>query len=446
MRKSRGVFRPNPVEPETSGASVASIVIEHAGPPPPSLVGVVDMSSIGRRSLLSLPLLILGTSQMTTLTAQAATIGVSGSWTPKFEGVVRAFETNLRDHGEVGAAFSLVVGGETVVDIWGGWRDGARTQRWDRDTIVNVWSSTKGLNATCFAMLVDRGLIAYSDPVSRYWPEFAAAGKAEITIGMLLSHQAGLCGFTTPARVEDLYGGEVAAARLVAQAPLWPPGTASGYHAISMGVLSPALFRRIEGRSITEFVAQEIAGPFKLDIAIGLPASDVSRAAEMLAPASMSTANVGAGTPAQFAAMRNPPLSPLLPNSTGWRAAELPSANGFSNARALAGLYGNLLPSRSGARRLISPETLAKATAPQIEGIDLVLGGPSRWAAGFLLNAHGVYGPNPNAFGHSGWGGSFGFADPKAGLAAGYSMNQMGEQLQGDPRAMSLIEAVYAAL
>jgi CubicO group peptidase (beta-lactamase class C family) len=371
---------------------------------------------------------------------------VQGRWASRFGGVAEAFAANLRDRGEVGAAFALVLGGETVVDIWGGWQDGARSRPWRRDTLVNVWSSTKGLNATCFAMLVDRGLIAYADPVARYWPEFAAAGKGDVTIAMLLSHQAGLSGFDTPAEMEDLYGGEAAAARLAAQAPLWPPGSGSGYHAITIGILSAALFRRITGRSLRNFIAEEIADRHGLDMAVGLPAKDADRAAEMLAPLTMGSAGIGALTPPQIAALANPSLDPRLPNTAAWRAAELPSANGFTNAAALAGLYARLLPSWPDAGRLASTGTIAQATRWRIEGVDLVLGLHARWAAGFLLNSDALYGPNPDAFGHSGWGGSFAFADPAADVAMAYTMNQMSEGLRGDPRAMALIEAVYASL
>lgn len=369
---------------------------------------------------------------------------VQGHTDPRFSAVADAFAANFAERGEAGAAFTLIVGGETVADLWGGHADAARTRPWEAGTVVNVWSSTKGVQATAFAMLVDRGLADYAAPVARWWPEFAAAGKGAITLGQLLSHQAGLSGFTSPATVEDLLAGEPAAERLAAQAPIWEPGTASGYHAISIGILGPALFRRIEGRTIRRFIAEEIAGPHGLDIQLGIGPGNTHRAAEMIAPETMGSANLGALTPAQIAALANPSLDPRLPNTPEWRAAELPSANGFSNARALAGLYARLLPGAE--NPLVSPGAMAKATALQCEGADLVLGLHARWAAGYLLNSDQLYGPNPQAFGHSGWGGSFAFADPKAGLAMSYTMNQMTEVLRGDPRAMALIEAVYGAL
>lgn len=363
---------------------------------------------------------------------------------PRFSAVQEAFERNFSQRGEVGAAFCLWVDGRPVVDLWRGTQDAAGQRPWTRDTVSNVWSTTKGVTAACFAMLVDRGRLTYEDRVADHWPSFAQAGKNDVTIGMLLSHQAGLSGFSAPAMVEDLYGGDASAERLAAQAPLWPPGSASGYHAISFGILATALFERVEGRSLKQFVAEELAGGLGLDIAIGLEPSRADVAAEMLAPPGMGSGDIGSFNPAQVAALTNPGLDPRLPNTEAWRAADLPSANGFSNARALAALYAGLLPNAP--RPLVSSSTVAEATRVRIEGVDLVLDLFARWGAGFLVNSDRLYGPNPEAFGHSGWGGSFAFADPRTGIAMAYTMNQMSPLLRGDPRGDALIKAVYGAL
>jgi len=375
-----------------------------------------------------------------TQTLQAA----QGVCAPRFSAVRSAFERNFSERGEVGAAFCLWVDGQPIVDLWAGARDATGALPWTRDTVANVWSTTKGVTAACFAMLVDRGQISYEDKVADHWPSFAAEGKGEITIGMLLSHQAGLSGFTSPAVVEDLYARRLAAERLAAQAPIWPPGSACGYHAISVGLLAAELFERVEGRSLKEFVADELASARGLDIAIGLEPSRNDQAAEMLAPAGMGSGDIGSFNPAQVAALTNPGLDPRLPNTLAWRAAEIPSANGFSNARALAGLYASLLPGATAP--LASPAVIAQATEVRIEGRDLVLDLFARWGAGFLVNSEQLYGPNPEAFGHSGWGGSFAFADPKADVAMAYTMNQMSQLLRGDPRGVALIDAVYGAL
>ena len=366
---------------------------------------------------------------------------VAGHCDPRFAAVRAAFAANFAERGDVGAAVTVILDGDVVVDLTGGWRDAARTEPWQADTLVNVWSSTKGVAATCFAMLVDAGRISYGDRVARWWPDFAAAGKETVTIGQLLSHQAGLCGFATPADVADLLAGSSAAARLAAQAPLWVPGTASGYHAITIGILATELFERIEGRSLRRFVAEEINGRRGFDISIGLDAGEEERRAELIAPPDMNSAQVGSFTPVQIAALANPALDPMLPNDPAWRAADLPSANGHANARSLASLYSALIRGE-----LTGSGALAEATAPRIENVDLVLGLPVRWGAGFLLNSEGVYGPGATTFGHSGWGGSFAMADPAAGLAMSYTMNRMGTLLRDDPRAVALIAAVYDEL
>lgn len=371
-------------------------------------------------------------------------VSISGSIAPGFERVGEAFAANFAERGDIGAAFAVVIDGELVIDLYGGTADPASGQAWERDTLANVWSTTKGVTAACFAMLASRGGIDYSAPVARYWPEFAAAGKQDVTVAMLLSHQAGLCGFRDPARMEDFYDAEAAAARLAAAEPFWEPGTQSGYHAITIGFLATALFRRAEGRSIRDFVRDELG---HLDIHVGLPHGRASAAATMIAPPELSSSNLaGEFTPAQVAALANPLIDPLAPNDAAWRAAEIPSANGFATARGLARLYGALAKGgQLDGTQLVSPEILTAATEEQIRGVDAVLGVEASWGCGFLRNGNGVYGPNDSAYGHSGWGGSFAFADPSAGIGMAYTMNRMGTDLMGDPRNMALIEAVYAA-
>lgn len=367
--------------------------------------------------------------------------GISGTTAPQFTGVADAFADNFAVNDELGAAFCATLNGEVVVDLHGGWADQARTRPWNSDTLVNVWSTTKGVQAACYAMAADRGLFAYDQPVADFWPEFTANGKAAVTVAQLLSHQAGLCGFTSPAGEPDLVA-EGAAARLAAQAPMWTPGSASGYHALSIGILGTELFRRIEGRSVKQFVSEEIAGPHGLDFTVGLPTGHEQRCAELVPPAA-SPVDPATFTPAQIAALGNPPLRAGFAMTPEWRAADLPSAGGHGNARAIASIYAKLIAAQGG---LVSPAALAKATARQIRNVDLVLGIECDWAAGFLLNSSGVFGPNEAAFGHSGWGGSFAFADPDTGLTLAYTMNRMDANLRDDARAKSLIGAVYAAL
>lgn len=380
---------------------------------------------------------------MTSHSMPSPRLQIDGHCDERFASVRQAFARNFEQEGEVGAAVCVYHKHQKVVDLSGGWRDAQRTQPWTPDTVLNVWSCTKGVAAACFAMLVDRGQAQYERPVADWWPEFGAAGKGQITLAMLLSHQAGLCGFTSPATIDDLLAGEAAAVRLAAQEPLWTLGSASGYHAISGGILATALFQRIEGRSLRQFVADELAGQRGFDISIGLPATEVQRVATMIAPSGMRSSQIASLTRPQTAALVNPPLTPLLPNSQRWRDADLPSANGHSNARGLAALYASMLDTT---QPLLGADALAQATQLRVDNVDLVLGVPSRWAAGFLLSTEGCFGPNPEAFGHSGWGGSLAFADPRSGLSFAYVMNRMGTTLRGDPRNTALIEAAYASV
>jgi CubicO group peptidase (beta-lactamase class C family) len=372
---------------------------------------------------------------------------INGRVVPGFERVRDSFAKTFADGSEVGASLAVVRNGELLVDLWGGWRDAAKTMPWQRDTVANVWSTTKGIVALCFGMLVDRGLISYADQVSKYWPEFAANGKGDITVEMMLSHQAGLCGLSTPAKISDFYDHATTASRLAAQAPIWEPGSRSGYHAITVGFLANEVFRRVDGRTLGTFVAEEIAGPFGIDISIGLPASGEGRRAPIIPAAASGLPPADTLNASQKLALGNPPLDAAAPNEPAWRAAEIPAANGFATAEALARLYGALAgDGRIGGRKLIGRETIPLMTAPRIANVDEVLGMDVRWAAGFLLNGMGVYGPNAETFGHSGWGGSFGCADPRTGIAIGYVMNQMGSQLAGDPRSVAHIDAIYSSL
>ncbi|MFZ3032630.1 MAG: serine hydrolase domain-containing protein [Parvibaculum sp.] len=376
-----------------------------------------------------------------------ASVEIHGHCARGFEPVRQAFAANFTSPGEVGASVSVVQRGEVVVDLWAGHADAARTKSWSHDSLANVWSTTKGMGALVGGLLIERGLMGYAERVSKYWPEFAANGKERITIGQMFSHQAGLCGPTEPSTVEDMCNQPLMAARLAAQAPLWEPGSRSGYHALTVGVLIGELVKRITGKSIGTFFNEEIAMPFGIDFFIGLPELEEARVAEMVPALNASPLAAGDLNPSQVAAFRNPAPDAAVPNQRFWRAAELSSANGQGTATALARVYGALANGgKLDGKSLVTPSTIRAMTAQQISGMDEVLAMPVRWGAGYLLNVMGLYGPNEAAFGHSGWGGSFGMADPKAGLGISYVMNQMGPDLAGDVRANALIAATYASL
>lgn len=375
-------------------------------------------------------------------------IPIEGQVAPGFEPVREAFAANFRrpgDFGEVGAAVAVYRRGRCVVDLWGGHADRARTRPWTRETLVNVWSATKAAAALAVARLVDRGLIAYDDPVARVWPELAQGGKAGTTIGQVMSHQAGLPGFVEPTRLEDLYDWAGCIAKLERQAPVWPPGTETSYHAMTFGFLAGEIVRRVAGVSPGAYIAREVAGPLRVDIHIGLPEALEPRVAETLGPKRPPTRPDFPQSDIARSALVNPATGPLVPNRRAWRAAELPAANGQASAQGLARLYAALADGGvlEGVR-ILSPGALAQLTAPAAPPgrRDQFLGFVDCWAMGLMLNTPGLYGPNPASFGHSGWGGSFGCADPETGLAIGYVCNQMGPDLNDDPRAANLCAAV----
>jgi len=361
-----------------------------------------------------------------------------------FAPVRDTFLQNYHAFDERGSAVCVYLDGKPVIDLVGGWKDVNRQSQWTQDTIVNIWSATKGVVAICFAMAVDAKLASYDDLVLKYWPEFAVKGKDQITIKVLLSHQAGLAAFDTPATLEDLLAGEPMADRLAAQAPLWTPGSASGYHMMTYGNIVSALFRRIEGRSIKQFIQEEFAEKRGLNIHIGLPSRFEEHAAEIALSDSIDLSFRDNVSELQEMVFTRPHIEPLVCNEEIWKDADLPSANGFSNASALAKLYAALIDEDA---PLVGADTLAHATRPLFEGEDLILKIHARWGCGFVLNTDdGLYGPNFGAFGHTGWGGSCGFTDPEAGVAMSYTPNNMGYKLRNDPRAKALIDTVYRCL
>jgi CubicO group peptidase (beta-lactamase class C family) len=373
---------------------------------------------------------------------------IAGEAEPGFEAVREAFADNFRrpgDFGEVGAAVAVYHRGRCVIDLWGGFADRARTRPWTRDTLVNVWSATKGATAAAVARLVDQGLIAYAQPVASIWPEFAQAGKAAMTIGQVMSHQAGLPGFAEPTRLDDLYDWAGCVAKLERQAPAWTPGTQTSYHAMTFGFLAGEIIRRVTGVSPGAYIGRKIAGPLGADIHIGLPETLEPRLADTLGPKRPPTPPSFPQSDMARSALTNPATGPLAANRRAWRAAELPAANGQASAQGLARLYAAL--TGGGAledARILSWETLARMTAPAAPAgrRDQFLGFTDCWGMGVMLNTPGLYGPNSRSFGHSGWGGAFGCADPETQTAIGYVCNQMGPDLTEDPRAVALIAAV----
>ncbi|WP_417459031.1 serine hydrolase domain-containing protein [Kordiimonas sp.] len=374
---------------------------------------------------------------------------IHGDCLEQFSGVLEAFTANFREFDEIGASVCVYLNGKKVVDLWGGYADANRTRLWAEDTLVNVWSTTKGIMSLCIARLNDQGLLKNDSPVADYWPEFGAHGKEAVTVAQLFSHQAGLCGLSQPVSEDTLLNTDALADLLAAEPPHWPIGTQSGYHALSIGPLADGLVKRVTGMTVGEYFRKEIAEPAGVDFHMGLSSKECARVAEIVHDGKPLNGGPETYNEYQHLALTNLPSHPELANLNTWRAQGMPSAGGQGNARSIAAIYGALAGSRIlNGVELVSEKALNAATAIQIEGEDLVLRFPVCWGVGFAMNkGMYAYGPHDTTFGHHGWGGSFGFADPEYGLGVGYAMNYMREADGApDPRAVALLESIFASI
>jgi CubicO group peptidase (beta-lactamase class C family) len=377
-------------------------------------------------------------------------------WTADgFEGVRDAFAGNFDNGSEVGAAFSAYHRGQKVVDLWGGVADQATGRAWDEDTVVLVFSTTKGATAVCAHRLAQEGRLDVEAPVPTYWPAFAAAGKQDMPVSFLLSHQAGLAWIDGTMTLDDALAWDPVVARLAAEEPKWEPGTAHGYHATTYGWLVGEVVRQIDGRSLGTFFHDEVASPLGLDFWIGTPESVEPRVAPLVTmdlptegPArEMMDQFMGPDT--KLGKALSAPGGAFIDfsvfNSRAVRAAEIPAANGVTDARSLARMYAALVSDVDGVR-LLSPEQVALATTQRTSGPNTVLLDMDiQFGLGFMVPST-MMPLEPGTFGHFGAGGSVGWADPTAGLGMGYVMNRMDMGLAGDARSTNLFNAVYASL
>ncbi len=383
-------------------------------------------------------------------------IEIHGFCEPRFSLVMEAFTNNFNNAGDVGASFTAAIDGKFVIDIWAGYADSARTRPWKGDTLACLYSTTKTMTALCALVLVDRGQLDLEAPVAEYWPEFAQAGKKDIPVKYLLSHQSGVAGFDEQIPVEALFDWELVVGLLAAQKPWWSPGTQSGYHAITQGYLVGEVIRRITNRSVGTFFRDEIANPLQADCQIGLSILDEQRVAEMIPPPTMQPGNplyTGSALMPEMAKRSMYPLinqnNPIIVSrSRAWRDAEIPSANGYGNACSVARMASVLVSGEVDGVRLLSLPTIDKAFQEQCHGIDLILNLPIRWALGFALASKELsIGPNPRTLFMGGGGGSAVVIDRDARLCMAYVMNScLGSALEGDDRALSLARAMYSAL
>ncbi|WP_280422238.1 serine hydrolase domain-containing protein [Nocardia carnea] len=368
---------------------------------------------------------------------------LNGHTDERFANLRDLLSANLESGEELGAAVAVDIGGELVVDLWGGYRNAARTLPWEANTLVNGWSSTKLPTALAAWRLVERGLLDLPAPVAKYWPEFAAAGKEGVEVRHVLAHTSGVSGWEPPFTATDMYDRETATARLAGQAPWWDSRAKSGYHAQNWGHLVSELVLRVTGRTLREFVADDIAGPLEADVQIGVGAVDDGRCAEIVPPPPFPLGEVAADSvPAKTLAG----LDAGLANTTAWRRAELGALNGHMTARGLARMMS--VVSRGGAVgdvRLLSPETIDLIFEEQANGVDLALGIPLRWGVGIGLPDPTTtpYLPAGERVGFwGGWGGSMTVMLPERGMTICYLMNRMGPGVVGSARSEAYIRAI----
>ncbi|HEX3566488.1 MAG TPA: serine hydrolase domain-containing protein [Acidimicrobiales bacterium] len=370
---------------------------------------------------------------------------VHGTCDSSFEGVREALANSLDAGTDVGASVAVLVEGQPVVDIWGGFVDEAHSRPWERDTITNVWSTTKTMTFLCALMLADRGELDFYAPVARYWPEFAAGGKEAVEVRHLMAHMAGLSGWTEKIEPEDLADWEKCTSLLAAQEPWWEPGTASGYHALTQGYLIGEVVRRITGATIGTWFASEVAGPLGADFHIGLPAKEDGRVSLVIPPPAIGLAGADPGDIA-VRTFTSPLLDAAMATQEWWRRAEIPAANGQGNARSVATVQ-SIIAGGGEARgvRLLSTEGCDVVFDEQSNGKDLVLGVPMRFGMGYGLSGD-LMPMGPRACFWGGYGGSLIVMDQDARLTVSYVMNKMAGGLSGDLRGANIVMAAVMGL
>lgn len=373
-----------------------------------------------------------------------------GTHDSRFDTVRAALDQNIAAGEELGASLVVDIDGDIVVDLWGGFRDRARTAPWERDTITNVWSTTKTVTSLAALMLVDRGELDIHAPVAEYWPEFAANGKDGVLVRHLLSHTSGVSGLEQPAAVEDLYDWEKSTSRFAGQTPWWEPGAASGYHATNFGHLIGEVVRRVTGKSLKRFVAEEIAGPLGADFQIGAAEADWSRVAEIVPPPPLEfdLAQLGPDN-VMVKTLSGPAVDASVANTAAWRQADIGAVNGHGNARSVARMLSAI--TRGGTVdgvRLLGPDTIDLIFEEQADGVDLGLGIPLRWGVGYGLPRPETlpWVPDGRICFWGGWGGSVIIMDLDRRLTISYMMNLMGPGIIGSDRSTAYVTAIYDAL
>jgi CubicO group peptidase (beta-lactamase class C family) len=386
-------------------------------------------------------------------------VSVDGACSPGFERVRDAFEANFRDRNEIGAAVAVWADGELAVNLCGGTVDAEGNKPWRHNTLASVFSGSKALTSTCIHLLADRGELDLQSPVADYWPEFAQAGKQDITVAMVMGHRSGVIGPRRRLTAEETLDWDTVCTHIAKAEPWWKPGSAQGYHMISFGFILGEIVRRVTGRTLGEYLRREIAEPLGIDVHIGLPTTEHHRCADMVnKPHIRDVLNFGSA-PGYPTSIDEHPMAALsvavgfIPDDelgcndiTAWRTAEFPATNAHVTALGLATFYNALAHGK-----LLSYEHMEKCRVSQGGfDTDLVLGkrvADHGWGLGYMLNQRGVNGPNKLTFGHGGSGGSFGFVDLEHRIGYAYVMNNIdATKCNADPRSVALSSEVYSAL
>ena len=375
-------------------------------------------------------------------------VEVQGSCEPRFDAVRTTLARQLESGADLGASVAVYLHGDPVVDIWGGWADPEKTRPWERDTITNVWSTTKTMTVLVALILPDRGELDFHAPVATYWPEFAENGKERVEVRHVMGHTAGLSGWEEPLGSEDLADWQKCTAALAAQAPWWTPGEGSGYHAVTQGYLIGEIVRRITGDTIGAWFAREVAKPLEADFHIGLPASEDHRVSNVVPPPPINPEDFGGQiSDVMLKTFMNPPVDASMAHRDWWRRAEIPAANGQGNARSVAAVQ-SVIAGKGEARgvRLLSPQGTEPIFEEQANGIDRVLGVQQHIGMGYGLDNPPEMPLGPRACYWGGYGGSVIVMDQDAQLTVCYVMNRMEAGLVGDTRGTDLLAAAFAAL
>lgn len=372
-------------------------------------------------------------------------VDLNGTIDARFEPLARILQIQLESDYDLGASLAVAVDGQVVTDCWGGWADEARTEPWKSDTITNVWSTTKTMTALCALMLIDRGLLDPSEKVATYWPEFATNGKQDIEVRHIMSHTSGVSAWAQPVTVDDILDDAKATEMLARQEAWWQPGTASGYHALNQGHLVGEVIRRIDGRGLKQFFAEEVAGPLGADFAIGAPESERSRISSVIPPPPLPMPEEIDLESVMIKTFTGPAPDASIANTAAWRDATIGAANGHGNARSVATIQAAISNGgRVGDTQLLSSDTVARIFERQSNGVDLVLGLPVSFGLGYALadpsDAFGVTGGKVCYWG--GWGGSIVINDLDHRVTMAYMMNRMQGGLVGNDTSVALYTAL----